>query len=220
LAFQSLHTDACQPATLADEEIGKNDSVKSELDNNEVLAADALLVERCIQGEVAAWESLYRKCHTPLCTSIRIRLGRLGSDAQLVDELAARVWYLLVAKDGEQLTKYRMHRKSILTFIRLLARRVITDYFRTERRRMKNEFSSLIEKKHSEIVTHAETLPLLWTEFLALLTPRERQFCFEYLQVSPDDRRIEIDDRYSPANIWQLTRRIYKKFLSYIGPAG
>jgi hypothetical protein len=220
LAFQPLHTDACQPATLAGGEIGENDSVKSELDDNDVLAADAILVERCIQGEVAAWESLYHKCHAPLCTSIRIRLGRLGSDAQLVDELAARVWYLLVAKDGEQLTKYRMHRKSILTFIRLLARRVITDYFRTERRRMKNEFSSLIEKKRSEIVTHAETLPLLWTEFLALLTPRERQFCFEYLQVSPDDRRIEIDDGYSPANIWQLTRRIYKKFLSYIGPAG
>jgi DNA-directed RNA polymerase specialized sigma24 family protein len=184
----------------------------------ENLAADLLLAKRCIEGEVAAWEEIYRQCHDPLCASIRARLGRLGADTQLVDELAARVWYMLVANDGEQLTKFRARQKSLLTFIRSMARRIVSDYFRTERRRMNNEISSLVAKNRSESADHAESMPLMMAEFLALLTPRERVFCFDYLQLSPDDIRLQPDRVYSPANIWQLTRRIYKKFQNYFEP--
>jgi hypothetical protein len=59
----------------------------------------------------------------------------------------------------------------------------------------------------------------MFTEFLASLTPRERDFCYEYLQVSADENRVRLKNDYSSANIWQLTRRIYKKFLTFIDPA-
>ena len=218
MSSQLLKTDTKPAANAADEELIDGVPQTADLGNDEFLAADARLVERCIQGEVTAWEELYLKCHAPLCTSIRIRLGRLGADAQLVDELAARVWYLLVADDGEQLPKYRAYQKSIQTYVRLIARRVIADYFRTERRRLKNEIFSLMHKSSGETAAHADSLPILVGEFLALLTPRERIFCFDYLQISPDDKQMKSDKPYSPANIWQLTRRVYKKFLNYIGP--
>ncbi|MCC6127018.1 MAG: sigma-70 family RNA polymerase sigma factor [Pirellulales bacterium] len=183
------------------------------------LAEDAGLVARCIGGEVAAWEELYRKCHEPLCTTIRIHLGKSGSDAQLVDELAARVWYALVDRDGKQLTKYSPRRGSILTYIRLIARKEISHHFRSEQRRLKKEFASLVHRNRRESADRSESLSSMLAEFLSSLTPRERDFCCEYLHVSGDDNAMLADHSFSSAYIWQMTRRIYKKFLSYVGPA-
>jgi hypothetical protein len=133
--------------------------------------------------------------------------------------LAARVWFALVDRDGRQLTKFDAKRGSLITFIRLMARKEISHYFRTEQRRLKNEFASLISKNRVESVHRGETLASMFTEFLASLTPRERDFCYEYLQVSADENRVRLKNDYSSANIWQLTRRIYKKFLTFIDPA-
>lgn len=213
--LSSSTNDSAPAAASTDSETRELESAKANRENDESLDADARLVERCIRGEVAGWEELYRKCHDPLCVTIRIRLGRLGSDAQLVDELAARVWYRLIDNDGKQLAKYLFRRMSILSYIRLQARWIISEYFRSERRRMKNELTSLVRKNRKESVAHAESLPLLVTEFLSILTPRERSFCFEYLQISPEDGRVDFVLPYSPENIWQLTRRVYKKFTSF-----
>jgi hypothetical protein len=99
-----------------------------------------------------------------------------------------------------------------------LARKEISHHFRTEQRRLKNEFASLIDKNRTETVTRGESLPTMFAEFLTSLTPRERDFCYEYLQVSGEDNPVRSENSYSSANIWQLTRRIYKKFLSFIDP--
>lgn len=93
----------------------------SEVRDPQALARETLLAERCINGDVAAWEELYNKFHAPLCVTIRVHLGRLGSDPHLVDEMAARVWFALVDRDGRLLTKFSAKRGSLLTFIRLLA---------------------------------------------------------------------------------------------------
>ena len=69
-----------------------------------------MLAKRCLSGEVAAWEELYAQCHEPLLVSIRIMLGPQSADATLVDEIAARVWYALVANDGELLSRYKPSR--------------------------------------------------------------------------------------------------------------
>ena len=74
------------------------------------LSADAALASRCLAGDVAAWEELYAQCHEPLLVSIRVMLGPQSADASLVDEIAARVWYALVAKDGELLARYKPSR--------------------------------------------------------------------------------------------------------------
>jgi DNA-directed RNA polymerase specialized sigma24 family protein len=204
-------------ASAANQDI-KEAAENSEVRDPQILAQETLLVERCINGEVAAWEEIYNKCHAPLCATIRVHLGRLGSDPHLVDEMAARVWFALVDRDGMQLTKFNVKRGSLLTFIRLLARKEISHHFRTEQRRLKNEFASLIDKNRTESVSRSESLPSMFAEFLTSLTPRERDFCYEYLQVSAEDNPMRSENSYSSANVWQLTRRIYKKFLSFIDP--
>ena len=52
-----------------------------------------MLVDRCLLGEVAAWEEIYRQCHDPLCAAIKSLLGPGFHDPNLVDDIAARVWY-------------------------------------------------------------------------------------------------------------------------------
>ena len=71
------------------------------------------IADRCLAAELAAWEELYAKCQGPLCTAIRDILPRKysSSDPNLVDEIAARIWYTLVKNDGEILAK-------LTTFIR------------------------------------------------------------------------------------------------------
>jgi DNA-directed RNA polymerase specialized sigma24 family protein len=179
---------------------------------------DGILAERCIAGEVSAWEELYHRCHDPLCASIRMQLGRSGADAQLVDEMAARVWYALVDRDGLQLAKYKPSRGSLMTFIRLIARKEVSHYFRAEQRRLKKELAGFARGNRQAFVQRGESISTMVGEFMTSLTPREREFCYEYLQISSDDRRVSRETTYSSANIWQLTRRIYKKFLNYIGP--
>ena len=89
--------------TITDEDQAVSEtqrSLRAEEVSEECLQADRKLVDRCLAGEVAAWEEFYAQCHDPLCTAIRIILGRSHGDANLVDEIAARVWYALVADDG------------------------------------------------------------------------------------------------------------------------
>jgi hypothetical protein len=70
------------------------------------VAEDRLLVDRCVAGEVAAWSSLYSHSHDSLLAGIRAFLGRGGQDANLIDEIAARVWYALVKDNFELLDKF------------------------------------------------------------------------------------------------------------------
>jgi DNA-directed RNA polymerase specialized sigma24 family protein len=213
--------DLRPPTEAVDDDSVEVDSASDEQIGDGAVAADQFLVNRCIQGDVAAWEELYHQCHAPLCTTIRTRLGRLGADFQLVDEMASTVWYSLVEHDGRRLTKFNCRRGSILSFIRAIARTEISNYFRTERRRLKKELAGALKRNRRESAAHKESLSaVLCAEFLASLTPRERDFCYEYLQVSPDDAKILAETSYSSANIWQLTSRIYKKFRDYFNPIG
>jgi hypothetical protein len=205
--------ESAQDGNIAD------DDDRSHALDPRALAEDGRLVERCIRGEVAAWEELYCKCHEPLCTTVRIHLGRSGADAQLVDEMAARVWYALVDRDGKQLAKYNSRRGSILTYIRLIARKEVSRYFRSEQRRLKKELTGLVHRNRREMADRGESLSTLLGEFLSSLTPREREFCCEYLQISSDDLTERQEHSFSSASIWQMTSRVYKKFLRYIGPA-
>jgi DNA-directed RNA polymerase specialized sigma24 family protein len=178
-------------------------------------ADDVILVERCIRGEVSAWEEIYRKCHDPLCLTIRTRLGRFGNDPHLVDEIAARVWYAVVDDDGKKLTKYDARRGGgILTFLQMIARSEISRYFRTERRRLNRELASLLHKNKHDVGESATTS---LSEFLTTLTPHERDFCGKYLRISGAENNRLASISCSTANIWQTTHRIYKKFLYYIG---
>jgi hypothetical protein len=172
--------------------------------------ADARLVQRCLAGEVAAWEELYAQCHEPLLVSVRIMLNGQSKDANLVDEIAARVWYALVAKDGELLTRYNPQRARLVTFLRALAKDEIARHFRGEVRRRRRELLALRERPQSTgSGQSADSL----SEFLCTLTPHERVFCNDYLLTEPSGAA---EQPHSAANIWQLSHRIYRKLLRFL----
>jgi hypothetical protein len=192
--------------------------VSLDFDNAESLASDARLVQRCISGEVSAWEEIYHKCHEPLCTTIRIRLGCSANDPHLVDEIAARSWYAVLEKDGKRLKKYDPRRGAgILTFLKLIAYDEISRHFQSEQRRLKREIISHFRNRRAEDTSRGGSITSSLPEFLITLSSCEKDFCNEYLLLSADEDGMQSASAYSATNIRQLTHRIYKKFLSYIG---
>jgi hypothetical protein len=175
--------------------------------------ADGLLAKRCLAGEVAAWEELYRQCHEPLLASIRVMLGRQSSDVSLVDEIGARVWYALVADDGESLLQYDPARGARLsTFLRALAKDQLARYFREEVRRRQRELSALRERpRHPE--KNSGQPGNAMADFLGTLTPYERGFCNDYLLAEPS---VAAEGAHPTATIWQLSHRIYRKLLNFL----
>jgi hypothetical protein len=203
---------------MANDDVLDVAAANADLDSIKARETDALLAQRCIRGEVAAWEELYHRCHEPLCRGIGIRLGRLANDANLVDEIAARVWYALVDKDGERLLRYDPRRGAgILTFMKIIAREELSEHFRSEQRRLKHELNSLTHHKRAAALDRGESVATSLSEFLAKLSPLEQGFCSDYLLATGREDGDLPHPSYSSANIWQLTRRVYKKFLRYLG---
>ena len=180
------------------------------------LRADQHLVSRCLQGEVAAWEQLYDQCHGPLMRSIGIMLGGNTHDSHLVEEIAARVWYKLVANDGEVLSRYDPQRGArLITFMRALAKDETSRYFRSERRRRERELATFRDRPQHyqpEFGHGATSLD----EFLATLTPLERGYCAARLLSSPPESDEDLPRTPSQTNGWQLTHRIHRKLLEFL----
>jgi DNA-directed RNA polymerase specialized sigma24 family protein len=186
----------------------------SRAERRAALRADKLLAGRCLAGEVAAWEELYNQCHRPLQIAIRVMLGRQSADESLVDEIAARVWYALVANDGELLSRYKPWRGArLITFMRTLAHDEFVRYVRSEVRRRNRELIALGERTHNQSHDGAQQANPL-TEFLGTLTPKERVFCNDFLLAAPTGT---VEESYSRANIWQLSHRIRRKLLRFLG---
>ncbi len=176
--------------------------------------ADASLVKRCLGGEVAAWEELYRQCHAPLLRSIELMLGPQQDDIELIDELAARVWYVLVADDGKLLARFDAKRNARLsTFIRAVAKDVVCRYQRSEARRHQREHEAC-RAHHRSGVTAPDEAALDLAEFQETLTAGEREFLDEQL-----DGRCAKDepvDQRSETSIWKLTSRIRRKLRGFL----
>jgi len=195
---------------------GKPTSVVSNRDRAVILAhLDRLLVERCVAGEVAAWEELYAQCHDSLLISIQRMLGRARADQNVVDEIAARVWYAVVANDGELLLRYNPNRGArLITFLRTLAKFEARRRLREERRHRERDLLAANEKKRQQLGSLVELTSSL-SEFLATLTPQERAFCDAYLLSLPPSGMAKAEPKLSSTNIWQLTRRIRKKLRDF-----
>ena len=103
-------------------------------------ADDRLLVDQCLTGDETAWEKLYYRCHPALIKAIRYLLGNDNRDPNLVEEIAARVWYILLRNDGELLGRFDPDRDCRLqAYLIGFARNEILQYLRSERRRRSHE---------------------------------------------------------------------------------
>jgi hypothetical protein len=179
------------------------------------IQADQSLVERCSAGEVAAWEELYGQCHDPLCASIRLLLGPRCGDPNLIDEIAARVWYALVDNDGRLLRRFDPSRHVRLnTYFRGLARIHTLLHFRDEHRRRKREDQAGHRRRQNLPVSELPAEVLL-SDFADTLTADERRFLEEHL--APSNREgADADNRErAGSNSWQRRHRILAKFRAF-----
>ena len=169
---------------------------------------DRELVDHCLTGEPAAWTNLYRACHEPLLAAIRAFLREAAADTNLVDEIAARVWYSVVRNDGELLSRFDVSRGCRLTtFLSVLAKSTARQYFRAERRRRIREQTA----SRPEVEAYPRHLAIALAseeEFLRSLTRSERVY-YETVLIAPI--REDASDEYSRENGWQLRRRVRKK---------
>ncbi len=181
---------------------------------------DRLLVDRCVSGDVIAWEDLYSQCHSSLLASVRCMLRGASDDANLIEEIAAAVWFSIIADDGERLDRYDPRRGArLVTYLRGVARDEIKGFFRSEGRRRSRELVAFERTRRRD--PEMETSPLEWQEFLRVLTPAEREYCTVVLLNDPaaasDAERARTDKEYSRSNVWQLKHRIRVKIEEFFG---
>jgi hypothetical protein len=178
--------------------------------------SDAALVQRCLGGDENAWEQLYYRCHPGLLRAIRFLLEPESRDVNLVDEIAARVWYQLLRDDARLLSKFDPERDCrLLGYLVGFARNEIMQNARAERRRRSHEAVGGQLLLRSQRASNWPIGPLL-DEFAATLNQRERQFLKEFLLLPPDDEKEPVEEAISPTNVWQRRHRIRFKLKAFM----
>lgn len=207
-------------------------------------AADRQLIDRALAKEPGAWDDLYYRCHQPLLAAIRAIIGSRRLDPNLVDELAARVWYAVVREDGKLLDRFDPGRGCALTtYLALLAKDEASRLFRSEKRRRKRETAVATSDKKLPAKSAPATgsTQITLAEFAATLTPAERTFYEEIIvpdgqadngaetaNVSPKpgvNGNVNGHANGSPnghpngrsqANAWQLNHRVRRKLERFL----
>jgi hypothetical protein len=182
--------------------------------------ADRRLVDRCVAGDVAAWERLYRQCHAPLCSAIGALVGQNCCDSNLIDEIAARVWYALVRNDGELLDRFDPSWNLRLgSFLRGLARIELMKYFRAEQRHRAREAEIGCKPQDDGSLSDPQ-FDAMFSEFTATLTPGEQHFLERYLLVPYEKAAGDDPARLSDASIWQRRHRLRSKLRTFFRDEG
>ena len=148
--------------------------------------------------------------------AIRILLGQNAVRQDLVDEIAAKVWFAVIDREGQLLARFDAERACRLsTFLAGLARNEISRHFRAERRRNIRETQVCRHRERMASDSHWESISGLSTavkEFLATLTPSEREYCEEHLLAVGN----VLPKGYSDANRWQLNHRVRVKLWAFV----
>lgn len=169
------------------------------------------LVDRCLAGDVKAWEQLYAEQHSRLQRSIRAVLRGRGADSELIEEIAARVWYAVVSKGGELLDRFDSRRGCRLnTFLSVIARAEAAKLFRSESRRRRREAiaGGLVTRSSGELA--GQSFQQALSSFFATLTRREREYCLASMVQTPHNAA------FSAPNASQLRRRVRMKLHQYV----
>jgi len=180
--------------------------------HSSAVAEDRLVVERCVAGEAGAWDELYRRHHDGLCEAIKSMFGSRRGDPEVIDEIAARVWFRIVAHGADLLDRFDPRRGCRLsTFLAAVAKREVAEFVRSERRRRRREHAAC----RAEMQAGEQWGPwpaAEWPKFVESLTPRERQFLMENL-LSPGNLN---EPQITSVNRWQLSRRIRGKLSRFL----
>jgi len=184
--------------------------------NGSTPMSDRALVDRCLAGDVLAWEDLYGKCQPPLLLAIRVFLGRNASKQDLVEDIAAKVWFTVIDGKSNLLNRFDSGRGCRLTtFLAGVAKNEVSRHFRAERRRQSREAIASWARSSTSNNGRFGSLAssdVALNEFLTTLTPREREFCEGHLLGA-----VAVEPTaYTPANRWQLQHRVRSKLWKFL----
>jgi DNA-directed RNA polymerase specialized sigma24 family protein len=195
-------------------------------------SSDRKLIDQALGGVAGAWDVLYHRCHQPLLTAIRAIVGPRSADPNLVDELAARVWYAVVRDQGRLLDRFDPRRECTLTtYLALIAKDEASRFFRSEKRRRKREtaVATCDNKSASKSTSVAGSTTITIHEFVATLTPAEKTFYDEITArnshaangVNGSNGAEKANgaghtNGRSQANEWQLNHRVRRKLERFL----
>ena len=187
------------------------DSVADKFQSAQILS-DRLLVERCVSRDPLAWDELYQTYQQ----SIIVKIQRVFHpiDANIVEEISARVWYRLLQNDCALLDRFDHNQNCRLgTFLSIIAKSEAYNYFRSERRRTNREREVSKDESTSDLPEGYCTQEL--DEFFRLLTDREKEFFNDHVGFRDEDvPSLDI----SQQNQWQLKSRVLRKFRAFFLP--
>ena len=177
---------------------------------------DRRLVDRCLAGDAQAWEQLFRSQHPGLLAAAKRLLRGGGDNADLVEEIAARVWLTLLSDRCRVLDRYDPARDSRLeAFLAGVARFEIKQYLRAEKRRQGHESAAGQESAAAGDGDGLE-MGLLLGEFAATLGAAELEFVEEFLLSRRENAANGRRQKPSPAAIWQRRHRLYGKLKAFL----
>jgi hypothetical protein len=172
---------------------------------------DRQLVDACLAGQPRAWDELYQRYSNGLLFSIRLMLGPYDWDPNLFDEIAARVWYALVANNFQLLNRFDVNRGCRLsTFLARIAKSEASAFFRGERRRRRRERVASRPEADKFQYTQQQFLAQM-REFQQTLTCREKEFVTGFLLAHENGEQF-----FTEANRWQLSHRVREKLRDYL----
>ncbi len=170
------------------------------------------LVDRCRAGDEAAWAEMHAKCQQHVLRQIRFTLGDQGRDQNLVEEIAARVWFGLVADNGHLLGRFQPKKGNGLEkYLGAIARFEVLRHQRSEYRRRRREQDRQSDRPDNRDDSMLREIALDVNSFLPQLTPREQEF-FHHVLLGNNGHHLQI----SAPNAWQLKHRIRKKLLEFL----
>lgn len=168
------------------------------------------LVAGCLRGEDTAWETMFDVYHPKLVSIINAILhGESG--AEEAEEIAAVVWSSLCSEAFTRLREYDPHTGRLLGYLASIARREIWRERRSNRHRHFRE--SKAARAEATVDELGRRLDI--QEFLATLTPREKEF---FLSDLVRQSAHSVPSGLSPTREWQLRSRIMKKFRMHFFP--
>jgi RNA polymerase sigma factor (sigma-70 family) len=170
------------------------------------------LVDRCRDGDEFAWEQMHAQCQAYVLRQIRYMLRDRARDADLVEEIAARVWFGLVSHDGYLLNRFEPKNGSGLkNYLAAIARFEVLRHLRGEFRRKRREHETRAMRVSDRDDRLLADIAMDVNDFLPQLTPREQEF-FHHVLLGNNGHHLRI----SAPNAWQLKHRIRKKLLEFL----
>jgi DNA-directed RNA polymerase specialized sigma24 family protein len=148
--------------------------------NREAAQREYDLVQRALTGDQHAWYLLFHEQQPRLIAKVRQLLGPLHRHDDLAEEVAARVWYAVLADDYHLLSVYDPNRGRLGTF---LGRRALLEMLTLLRSHAnRNRHESCYRNRRTEAVVQL-SLPeaLIWQEIMPQLTDTERHFFQQHL---------------------------------------